>query len=170
MKILFSCNVGRRFARALLVVCLFSGGLQAQKVKVEYDKSLDFSKFKTFAWGPIDAVARPLLAASILGAIEEELIKEVCTRRRAIPTFSWRYTDLWIRTSASPTPIHCIAVWAAFPHSIQASSCGASWQEVQPQLPFTRGSLWWTLSMPPKRSWCGAGLRPTISATTERNW
>ena len=76
MKILFSCNVGRRFARALFLICLFSGGLQAQKVKVEYDKSLDFSKFKTFAWGPIDAVARPLLAASILGAIEEELIKK----------------------------------------------------------------------------------------------
>jgi hypothetical protein len=27
--------------------------------------SLDFAKFKTFAWGPLDAVARPLLAASI---------------------------------------------------------------------------------------------------------
>ncbi len=75
MKILFSCNVGRRFARALFLICLLSGGLQAQKVKVEYDKSLDFSKFKTFTWGPIDAVARPLLAASILGGIEEELIK-----------------------------------------------------------------------------------------------
>ncbi len=76
MKILFPGHVGRRFWRALFLVCLLSGGLQAQKVKVEYDKSLDFSKFKTYTWGPIDAVARPLLAASILGAIEEELVKK----------------------------------------------------------------------------------------------
>jgi hypothetical protein len=59
----------------VFLVCALSVCLQAQKIKVEYDKSLDFAKFKTFAFGPIDAVARPLLAASILGAIEEELIK-----------------------------------------------------------------------------------------------
>ena len=67
MKILFSCNVGRRFARALFLICLLSGGLQAQKVPVDYDKSLDFSKVKTVTWGPIDAVARPLLAAVYSG-------------------------------------------------------------------------------------------------------
>jgi len=59
----------------VFLVCVLSVGLQAQKIKVEYDKSLDFAKFKTYTWGPIDAVARPLLAASILGAIEEELTK-----------------------------------------------------------------------------------------------
>jgi hypothetical protein len=75
MKIVFSSHIGRRFARALFLICFLCGGLQAQKIKVEYDKNLDFSKFKTFAWGPLDAVARPLLAASIQGAIEEELTK-----------------------------------------------------------------------------------------------
>lgn len=75
MKIFFPCDVGWRFARALFLICLLSGGLHAQKIKVEYDKNLDFSKFKTFAWGPLDAVARPLLAASIQGAIEEQLTK-----------------------------------------------------------------------------------------------
>ena len=47
----------------------------AQKIKVEYNKDLDFSKFKTFAWGHHDAVSRPTLALAIAGAIEEELTK-----------------------------------------------------------------------------------------------
>jgi hypothetical protein len=59
-----------------LLICLLSGGLQAQKIKVEFDKDLDFSKFKTFARGPLDAVARPLLAASIQVAIDEQLTKK----------------------------------------------------------------------------------------------
>ena len=46
----------------------------AQKIKVEFDKSLDFSQFKTFTWAPRGAVSRPLLADAIAGAIEEELI------------------------------------------------------------------------------------------------
>ena len=71
----FSGHNGWRFTKFLLLICILSVGLQAQKIKVEYDKNLDFSKFKTFAWGPLDAVARPLLAAAIQGAIEEELTK-----------------------------------------------------------------------------------------------
>ena len=50
-------------------------GAHAQKIKVEYNKDLDFSKFKTFAWGHHDAVSRPTLALAIAGAIEEELTK-----------------------------------------------------------------------------------------------
>ena len=49
--------------------------VNAQEIKVEYDKSLDFSKFKTFAWGERDASPRPLLVHVIAGAIEEELTK-----------------------------------------------------------------------------------------------
>jgi Domain of unknown function (DUF4136) len=71
----FSGHNGWRFTKFLLLICILSVGLQAQKIKVEYDKNLDFSKFKTFAWGPLDAVARPLLATAIQGAIEEELTK-----------------------------------------------------------------------------------------------
>jgi len=70
-----SSPAGNRFVQLLLLVCLLSCGLQAQKIKVEYDKNLDFSKFKTFAWGHHDAVSRPVLALSIAGAIEEELTK-----------------------------------------------------------------------------------------------
>ena len=62
-------------AQLLCFLCVFSLGAHAQKIKVEYDKSLDFSKFKTFAWGHHDAVSRPMLALAIAGAIEEELTK-----------------------------------------------------------------------------------------------
>ena len=60
-----SLQVGRAWSRVTqicllaLVVCAVA---QAQKIKVEYDKSLDFSQFKTYAWGHHDAVSRPMLA------------------------------------------------------------------------------------------------------------
>jgi hypothetical protein len=57
---------------AMLLLC---AGAQAQKIKVEYDKSLDFSQFKTYAWGHHDAVSRPILALEIAGTIEEEFTK-----------------------------------------------------------------------------------------------
>ena len=72
-----------RRSRARLIACsvfqcalLIAGAVAnagAQKVKAEFDKSLDFSKFKTFTWAPRGAVSRPLLADAIAGAIEEEL-------------------------------------------------------------------------------------------------
>jgi hypothetical protein len=57
----------------VLLVLLVSLGAQAQKIHVTYNKSLDFSKFKTYAWAPRSAVAHPMLAADIMGAIEDEL-------------------------------------------------------------------------------------------------
>jgi hypothetical protein len=63
---------GRGLLSCLLVlgVCL---GAQAQKIKVTYDKQLNFEQFKTFAWAPQGAVAHPMLAANVVGAIEQEL-------------------------------------------------------------------------------------------------
>jgi hypothetical protein len=56
----------------LLFLCV---NAQAQKVKVEYDKSLDFSQFKTFAWGHHDAVSRPNLALAVAAAVQDDLTK-----------------------------------------------------------------------------------------------
>lgn len=56
-----------------LLVLAASLGVQAQKVKVNYDKQADFSQFKTYAWAEHGAVAHPMLAANIVGAIEDEL-------------------------------------------------------------------------------------------------
>jgi hypothetical protein len=62
-----------RGIQILLLVLLVSFGAQAQKIHVSYDKGVDFSKFKTYAWEPHGAVAHPMLAADIVGAIEDEL-------------------------------------------------------------------------------------------------
>src|SRR5664279_2299373 len=68
-----SLKVLVRAALCLMFVAGLSFTAQAQKIKVVYDKQLDFSQFKTFAWAPHGAVAHPMLAANIVGAIEQEL-------------------------------------------------------------------------------------------------
>ncbi len=45
----------------------------AEKIHVHYDKSLDFSKFKTYGWAPHGAVAHPMLALDAVGAVEDAL-------------------------------------------------------------------------------------------------
>jgi hypothetical protein len=75
MKSSFPFHIESQIARLFLLICILSLSGQAQKIKVEYDKNLDFSKFKTFAWGRHDAVSRPILALAVAGAIEEELTK-----------------------------------------------------------------------------------------------
>ena len=57
----------------LCVLLVLTISASAQKIKVEVNQSLDFSKFKTFTWAPRGAVSRPLLADAITGAIQEEL-------------------------------------------------------------------------------------------------
>lgn len=70
MRLLWS-----RFA-IVLVLSVLCGTAQAQKIKVEFDKSVDFSAFKTFAWDPSpQPTARPMLLAAIKAAVNEELTK-----------------------------------------------------------------------------------------------
>ncbi len=85
MKSSFHSHIGRRFGQWLSLICILSLGVQAQKIKVEYNKNLDFSKFKTNAWGQHDAVSRPMLALAILGAIEQELTKRGLRKVEADP-------------------------------------------------------------------------------------
>ena len=63
--------------KAKLLVLLFAVGAclgaQAQKISVNYDKQANFAQFKTYAWAPHGAVAHPMLAANIVGAIEDEM-------------------------------------------------------------------------------------------------
>lgn len=63
-------------ATSILLFAVLSTAAHAQKIKVEADKNVDFSQFKTFAWDPAQqATARPVLAANIKAAINEELTK-----------------------------------------------------------------------------------------------
>ncbi len=73
MKSSSVAGVSFRVVVALLFAVTLGISAQAQKIKVVYDKQLDFSQFKTYAWAPHGAVARPMLAANVVGAIEEEL-------------------------------------------------------------------------------------------------
>jgi Domain of unknown function (DUF4136) len=71
---------------ATLVFFLFLPGLaHAQKIKVEYDKSLDFSKFKTYAIDPKDNAARPMLRLAIQAAVQDDLAKRGLTKVDADP-------------------------------------------------------------------------------------
>jgi Domain of unknown function (DUF4136) len=64
----------RRVVHAFLLVMVLSVAAQAQKIHVAVpDKNIDFSKFKTYSWSPIGAVAHPMLAADVVGAIEEQM-------------------------------------------------------------------------------------------------
>jgi len=61
-----------RIAFLMMLLAVAAPAL-SQKIKVVYDKQLDFSQFKTFAWAPHGAVAHPMLAANVVGAVEDEL-------------------------------------------------------------------------------------------------
>jgi Domain of unknown function (DUF4136) len=58
---------------AFIVLVLGTCGF-AQKVKVGYDKSTDFSRYKTYTWAkPETPVTRPLLYDTVVGTIDQEL-------------------------------------------------------------------------------------------------
>jgi uncharacterized protein DUF4136 len=62
---------GSVFVGALLAVSLPGA---AQKVKVGYDKSADFSKFKTYAWTePAMPASRPVLFEAVVARVDVEL-------------------------------------------------------------------------------------------------
>jgi len=68
--------ISRRVAVAFCLVLVVGSAAHAQKVKVEFDKSVDFSAFKTYAWDPTpQAVAKPVLVEAIRGAINQEFTK-----------------------------------------------------------------------------------------------
>ncbi len=82
MAVVKTMLFGSRSTHALALILLVSLGAQGQKIHVnKYDPAADFSKFKTFAFAPLGAVAHPMLAADIVGTIEDQLkqkgLKEV---------------------------------------------------------------------------------------------
>lgn len=68
--------ISPRVCIAVLFMLLAVTAAQAQKIKVEFDKNVDFSKLKTYAWDPTpQATGKPVLVAAIKGAVNEELAK-----------------------------------------------------------------------------------------------
>jgi len=77
-----------RRSRLALVLCgmvVLAAVAQAQKIKVEYDKSVDFSKFKTYAIDPVDNAAKPMLRLAIQAAVQDDLTKRGLTKVDANP-------------------------------------------------------------------------------------
>jgi hypothetical protein len=63
-----------RFLICVAAILLLSLTASARdKITVTYAKGIDFSQFKTYSWAEHGAVAHPILAADIVGAIEQEL-------------------------------------------------------------------------------------------------
>jgi hypothetical protein len=69
-----------------LILMLLTSSLWAQKVDVGYDKRVDFSQFKTYAWAEnLPQTNRPLIGLSIVGAVDEELRKRGLTKVASNP-------------------------------------------------------------------------------------
>ncbi len=66
-------NLSNRLAGFLIAVILFPVLLFGQKVKVDYDKGAEFSKYKTYAWAELGPARNEMLRLNIMGAIEEQL-------------------------------------------------------------------------------------------------
>ena len=59
---------------ALLIAMVLTPSTFAQKVKIGFDKSTDFSKYKSYTWAsPQTPVTRPLLFETVVGTIDQEL-------------------------------------------------------------------------------------------------
>jgi hypothetical protein len=73
-----------RLATSLQVSCLlvlaFSLPVSAQKISVDYDKKVNFSRFKTYAWATGTPVPNPPLDLYIMGAIDLNLQRKVLSR------------------------------------------------------------------------------------------
>ncbi len=75
---------GARLWIALLLALVSASNAGAQKVRVGYDKSADFSRYTSYTWAdPGVPPARPLLWASMVGYIEDELVSKRLVRTPA---------------------------------------------------------------------------------------
>ena len=70
-------NKIRRKLCFFLFVSALATSAFAEKVKVGYDKSVDFSLYKTYTWTePAMPPTRPMLYATVVGTVEDELKKK----------------------------------------------------------------------------------------------
>jgi hypothetical protein len=65
---------GRGWFLALLILVGFTNVGAAQKIKIAYDKSSDFSKYKTYTWAKADhPIERPQLYQLVVQTIDQDL-------------------------------------------------------------------------------------------------
>ena len=71
--------------RLLLAITVLCACAHAERIRVHYDKSIDFSKYKTYGWAPVGAVAHPMLALDVVGAVDQEMAAHGLTKVPANP-------------------------------------------------------------------------------------
>ncbi len=122
----FRVRLASLLGLALVFAC---AAAHAQKIKVEYDKSLDFSKFKTYAIDPKENAARPGLRLAIQAAIQDDLAKRGLTKVASDPDIyvqmygsidsdtSFSYMDPIYGTGIPPMN-YGITMWYAIPGTV----------------------------------------------------
>jgi hypothetical protein len=92
----------KKLSFLLCLALTFVTAAHAQKIKVEYDKSMDFTKFKTYAIDPNNtgSTSRPMLRLVIQGAVEDDLNKRGLTKVAANPDL---YVQLYGATETDMT-------------------------------------------------------------------
>jgi len=69
----------------VLATSLLFTTASAEKIRVHYDKSINFAKYKTYGWAPVGAVAHPMLALDIVGAVDQEMAARGLTKVASNP-------------------------------------------------------------------------------------
>jgi hypothetical protein len=123
-----------RSAIAVLLLLLACVAAQAQKVKVEFDKNVDFTKLKTYAWDPnTQASARPVLALAIKGAVNHELDQRGLTQVAENPDlyiamygavdsdFAVTYSDFYYGPYGIPAFDQSFLMWGVAPGTVNTA-------------------------------------------------
>ena len=120
-----------RMYRVLLVAVLLVSAAQAQKIKVEYDKNVDFSQFKTFAWDEFaHETNKPGLKIAIMAAVEHDLTARGLTKVDTNPDLriagygavdsdaAVTYSDMYYGYGGIPPFDQSFLMWGAVPGSV----------------------------------------------------
>src|SRR5215467_15353811 len=73
-------SLARRVFPLLVMFAFAYTAAHAQKITVEYDKTVDFSRFKTYAIDPVDNSPRPMLRIAVQAAVQDDLGKRGLTK------------------------------------------------------------------------------------------
>ena len=100
------------FAALVGFVLIFVSAANAGKVKVDWDKSADFTKYKTYAWAKGTPASNPLIDRRIVAAVDSELAAQGFQK-----VDSRQYADLIVIYHAavgSETPLNTTSMGPAW--------------------------------------------------------
>lgn len=99
-----------KYAIAVMAVLLVTGAAVAQQTSVDYDRSVDFSRYKTYAWASGKAAQDPFNHQRIVRAIDAQLAAQG-----------------WIRVEAGQNPDAVVLYHGAMTEQKQARVWGSGY-------------------------------------------